>query len=563
METVPKDFTHDWEITRKWDSVGTQYLFEANSSSLVNHCKENENDYLIFPQIIHSSQTLEVDGATAATLGKTDHSASSPFYQQMLVSCSLMKHGQNIKWTVQSYSYFFSRLNQSPYFEKNIWSLNFLNVTTNFLAFGILIILSLFTLIIFNELAYSVCIGSFFLAIYFANAANFLFGIQTTMLFSHKMADISMWIGVYFFYRAFEADQFSPKISSKIVRIAIVTGILVIIFGGNGDVVQLGTTIPMAPVALALVTVVVKIYRRIKNKKVKRHLISKIFSVLCFLLFGLNDIFHVNGIINTGMAMSYGVVGCIFGLAISVAQGIDLIYRERDEIRVELEAWAPSFILKALKYKIQFPIRKDLAAITYDIIASSKYHGVYIYGRPIRAVILQGFSEIIIRLGGWRESHAGDSAYAHFGILPNTMSSNELAFKAALEFKNFLDNLNELHNTQINCGIGLHLATDALINIHTVAQKINEEVIQQKSFDTTSTDVDLVHRIESLVHSLPGTNIAMSEIFLKSLTLSSEEIKSLGTFQFKGQVREIQVYVVNNPKMKEEHLNDFRKLHFG
>ncbi|MBY0412981.1 MAG: hypothetical protein K2Q18_02390 [Bdellovibrionales bacterium] len=569
MQVVPNDFARDWEITKKWDSVGSQYIFEANSSTLVSHCQKNENDNLVFPQIIHSSQTLEVDGVRVAILGQADHSASSPFYQQMLVSCSQIKHGNNIKWTVLSYSYYFSRINQSPYFEKNIWGINFLNVTTNFLAFGILIILSLFTLIIFknrvsDELTYSVCIGSFFLAIYFANTANFLFGLHITMLSSHKMGDIALWIGVYFFYRAFEADKFSPRVSSIAIRVAIILGIFVIFIGGNGDVVQLGTTIPMLPVSVALGTVVVNIYNKMQNKKYKRHLIIKIISVLSFLLFGLNDIFHINGLINTGMTLSYGVVGCIFGLAISVAQGIDIIYRQRDEMRVELEAWAPPFILRALKYeKIKFPIRKDLAAITYDIIASSKYHGVFIDGRPIRAVILQGFSEIILRLGGWRESHAGDSAYAHFGILPNQVSSNHLAYQAALEFKKFLDDLNELHKTNISCGIGLHLASNALINVHTVAQKINDEVIQQKSFDTTSTDVDLVHRIESLTHTLPGSNIAMSEAFVKSLNLTLEETHYLGVFKLKGQERDIGVYVVKDERVTMEHLNVFRKLHFG
>ena len=556
IQTIPDDFSYDWNIIKNWEKLGSQYIFEAKTNNLINHCKKFPDESIVFPQIIHSSQILKLDGVVVETLGSADHRASSPFYQQMVVSCRQMMNGKELQWTVLSYSFYFSRMNQSPYFEKNTWSINFLNVTANFLAFGILIILSLFTLIIFknrvsNELTYSVSIGSFFLAIYFANAANFLFGIQTSMLYSHKIADISLWIGIYFFYRAFEADHFSPKRSSRLIRIAIATGIIIILTGGNGDVVQLGTIVPMAPVTFALLTVIDRIYRNIKNRRIKRNLISKIASVLCFLIFGLNDIFHVNGIINTGMALSYGVVGCIFGLVISVAQGIDLIYRERDEMRIELEAWAPPFILRALKFeKIKFPIRKDLAAITYDIINSSKYHELYIEGRPVRAVILQGFSEIVLRLGGWRESHAGDSAYAHFGILPSKMSSNEQAYQAAIEFKKFIEELNEKNDSQIQCGIGLHLAHDVLINVHTVSQKINEEIIQQKSFDTTSTDVDLVHRIESSIHSLPGTNIAMSEVFVKSLNLSMEKFYHLGSFLFKGQSAKIEVYIV-----RDSHLN--------
>ncbi len=566
LQNLPSHFQENWTITKNWEQSGSQYVLEAQSQSIIEHCKANPNDVLIFPQIIHSAQVLKVDGISVAELGKANQSASSPFYQQLAVPCSQLSHGQSANWTVYSYSFYFSRLNEAPYFEKNIWGINFLNVTANFLAFGVLIILSLFTLIIFknrvsNELTFSVSLGSFFLALYFAHSANLLLGADISMLSSHKIADISLWMGIYFFYRAFEADHFSPKISSRLVRVSIFLGITTIITGGNGDVVQLGTIMPMAPLAIALMTVVDRIYRNIKNRRVKRHLYSKIFSVLCFLVFGLNDIFHVNGIINTGMALNFGIVGCIFGLVVSVAQGIDLIYRERDEMRIELEAWAPPFILKALKYeKIKFPIRKDLAAITYDIVASSQYHGVYIDGKPIRAVILQGFSEIILKLGGWRESHAGDSAYAHFGILPSKNSPNELAYEAALLFKKFLDELNAKNQTQIHCGIGLHFAKDTLINVHTIAQKINEEVVQQKSFDTTSTDVDLVHRIENLVHAIPGTNIAMSEVFFNSLKLPKDGFSHLGTFKLKGQDQEISIFLVKNSNVSDEFINNFKKV---
>lgn len=563
VQSVPADFTQHWVIEKNWETVGNHILFQATSKDLGSYCATHPNEDLVFPQVVHSSQVVRVDGVPIATLGRPDHSAGSPFYQRLTVACAEITHGRELQWEVLSYSSFFSRLNESPYFTESGENVNFLNVTTNHLAFGILLVLSIFTFIVFrkrvpNRLTYSVSFGSLFLAIYFANASNLLMGLTMTMLISHKIADISVWIGIFLFYRAFEVAGYSSRIHFWSVRFFTLLGIGVIASGSTGDTVQFGTILPMLPMVMAFLSVIRQIGQKVRVLGWQPNLISRLFSVASFLVFGLNDICHVTGIINTGMALSFGIIGCIFGLAISVAQEVDQTYSERDELRTELEAWAPPFILKALKHdKIKFPIRKDLAAITYDIIDSSKYHDVFIEGRPIRAVLLQAFSEVIIRKGGWRESHSGDSAYAHFGILQNERPANTMAYQAAIEFRTFIEGLNAKHGVQIQCGIGLHLAQNVLINVHSIAIESNSEVVQQKSFDTTSSDIDLVHRIESFVHLLPGTNIAMSEKFMSSLDFQIEGLFELGTFKLKGQKELTTIFVSPNTAIPSQILKHY------
>lgn len=565
VRALPEQPDPFWNIEQQWVQQGDQFVLKASSATVPQYCRQHRQEVLIFPQIIHSAQVLRLDGKIVETLGKMDHSASDPFYQQMVIACDKLFDGNSVSWDVQSYSFFFSRMDRYPYFQQGELMPNFLNVTANYLAFAVLLVLSIFTFIIFkdrvaNTLTYSVSVGSILLSIYFAVSSNLLVGTHISMILAHKLADISLWAGIFLFYRAFSIEDFSSKSCDWVVNVSCGLGILFIMFAENGDLVQLGTMIPMLPVSLSFSFIVFQVANQARKTGITNDLISKFCSVFCFLVFGLNDIFHVMGVIHTGMTLNLGIIGCILGLSISVAKRIDSTYIERDELRTELEAWAPPFILKAIKHeKIKFPIKKNLAAINYDIINSSKFHDVFIGEKPIRAVVLQAFSEIILKNGGWRESHSGDSAYAHFGILQNEVSAHLLAYRSALEFKSFLNELNEKHSVNLHCGIGLHIADDVLVNVHSVELTIDKEIVQQKSFDTTSTDIDLVHRIESMIHLLPGTNIAMSKKFAEVMNFKIEGLVQLGTFKLKGQKIPTTIFVIPNLSVTQQDLDVLAK----
>lgn len=215
-----------------------------------------------------------------------------------------------------------------------------------------------------------------------------------------------------------------------------------------------------------------------------------------------------------------------------------------EQARKELEAWAPPFVLSAIQNdSLKFPMKRDLALICFDIINSSETHDITIEGASVRSVILKGFSESVLRQGGWRESHAGDSAYAHFGMLESTSNPVESALATATEFRSFLRALNLKHGLKLECGIGLHLAKNVSINLHEIEIQTPKGTIKQKSFDSTSPDVDLVHRLESFTHSLPGSNVAISESFASVVFDKLPQAKDLGSFQLKGQKSPIKIYL--------------------
>lgn len=231
-----------------------------------------------------------------------------------------------------------------------------------------------------------------------------------------------------------------------------------------------------------------------------------------------------------------------------------------DRLLNELEAWAPPFLLKALRDpSIQFPLQRDLALITFDIIDSSKIHDLYVEGNSVRSIVLKEFSESVIKHGGLRESHSGDSAYAHFGLLPETKKPAESALAVASEFRTFLRNFSLKNNIEIECGIGLHLAKGAYINIHTAEFESPTGKVIQKSFDSSSPDVDLVHRMEKMTHSLPGSNIIISDEFLSILEGKLPGTKELGNYLFKGQKNHCRLYLKASDKVTESDMAEFLK----
>lgn len=226
------------------------------------------------------------------------------------------------------------------------------------------------------------------------------------------------------------------------------------------------------------------------------------------------------------------------------------------KLRRELEAWAPPFTLEAVlnESSHRFPKKMDLAVMTYDIIQSSKLHGLTLNEKPIRALILQGFTECVIKHGGLRESSSGDSAYAHFGMLKNLENPADAAFAAATEFRVFLRNLSQSSGLEFECGIAIHLAPECLVDIHEIKVRAFDQEIIHKSFVSASLDIDLVHRMEKLMHELPGSNIAMSKAFVQKLSQEPFGLVDLGSRLLKGQTKPVDLFIKPSDRVRSEEL---------
>jgi class 3 adenylate cyclase len=242
---------------------------------------------------------------------------------------------------------------------------------------------------------------------------------------------------------------------------------------------------------------------------------------------------------------------------------VDLkLSREKEmQLRLELEAWAPPFLIDMLQNtQLQLPMKIDMVVITFDLVDSSKLHDqVALDGRPIRKLVMNAFSEVVIKYGGWKESSSGDSSYAHFGVIKLLPNPVDAAFAAATEFRVLLRNISTQHKINLECGIGLHFAKNNMVDMHKTEIKFGSEVIIQKYLDSSSPDVDLVHRIEKLVHRLPGTNIILTKAFLDGLSQKPFGLQELGYVLLKGQTQPSQLFLKTSDLVSNEDLYEFKK----
>jgi FixJ family two-component response regulator len=231
-----------------------------------------------------------------------------------------------------------------------------------------------------------------------------------------------------------------------------------------------------------------------------------------------------------------------------------------EAVRRELEAWAPPFILDSLDVGgLSFPIERDLVGIAFDIVDSSEIHGQKVDGQSLRKVVLRRFTEILLANGGWRESHAGDSGYGHFGLCRAVDSPVEAALATAREFRVALRGLSDTKGVGIECGIAVHLAPQSIVDLHAVNVNIGERQLTLKSFDTSSIAIDALHRMEKLTHALPGSNIIISGDVLRVLQNRPANCVELGECIFKGQRQATSLHLLPSDKVRPADLDKLRR----
>lgn len=235
------------------------------------------------------------------------------------------------------------------------------------------------------------------------------------------------------------------------------------------------------------------------------------------------------------------------------AEELEVAKEHELQSRKELECWVHPNLLEALNdTDITFPYTQDLYVVAFDIVNSSGLHGVSIQGKSIRSVIIQLFTECVVRNGGWRESHSGDSAFAHFGMFNKHQTPAEAMVSAVQEFKVSLNNLLRMNKLDFGCGIAIHFAKNCEIAIHEVLLNTPKGTFIQKSFDTSSLDVDIVHKIEKYAHRLKGVNVIVSGDFVEQCSKTGLIIHDLGSINYPCREKPITLHLVKDEdKVKE------------
>jgi class 3 adenylate cyclase len=207
------------------------------------------------------------------------------------------------------------------------------------------------------------------------------------------------------------------------------------------------------------------------------------------------------------------------------------------------------------KNKVSFPVKKNLAVMAIDIIGSGAIHGLSVGQKSLRALALEEFGMLVLKHGGFVENTEGDAAYANFGLSERTTRPCDAALAVANEFRAALRGIASHHRQTIECGIGLHFAPQCEANVSEYNVNTPQGVVVQKRFYTSSSDIDLVHRMEKHVHKLPGSNIVFTRDFLERLDGPPDKpFYSLGHHLFKGQRSPVELLLIKSALTKDEDL---------
>jgi len=238
--------------------------------------------------------------------------------------------------------------------------------------------------------------------------------------------------------------------------------------------------------------------------------------------------------------------------------------QQLQETSRELQCWVPPAVSAMAKSKTIFPIKRDLALLAIDVIGSGAIHGITVGQRSLRSLALEEFSVLVLKHGGYIENTEGDAAYANFGLTESTSHPCDAALAVANEFRAALRGIAIHHHQSIETGIGLHFGVQVEANISICTVNTPTGQIIQKRFYTMSPDIDLVHRMEKHVHKLAGSNIILSKAFCDQLTRPSDKpVIPIGRHQFKGQSKDVDLFLIKSSVATEDEINQVKNLEAG
>ncbi len=326
-----------WKVEKKWSR--DQGQLELILSTRYGDLSCPQDSLLVFPQILYAEQ--EVYGKGIHRSLNAPHEPKNIF-GQMSIKCSDLKSlepNDTLQWRVQGYSRYFSHFSESPKI-KPIEA--HLKVSEN-LYIGSTLGLFLFSLLLYMAFAHkenlaftlSLSLSAFFLALYFFWNVSGEFGLVLSMLSVHKMADLSLVFGFLmlmmgFYFRGFLHKKF-------LILFFAMCGIatLTIGLGGNGDIIQVGTSTPFIAAALCQFYICHSTLRLFVNKRDPVHLMEFFFALI-FSTFVLLEMSIVMGTLHMPSYFPLGLIFAFLIFTVSINRQIRKTYKERDELLDEM-----------------------------------------------------------------------------------------------------------------------------------------------------------------------------------------------------------------------------------
>jgi signal transduction histidine kinase len=341
-----------WKLLETWKNQEGIETISFSSKDIIQSCKLNPEAYVEFPSVIHGAHELFLDGKKILTFSDPTFQNIRSFYGAPVIECKDIMNGSEVLWKVYSYTKYFARISEEPKLVNTKPYGNVFNELLNIICAIALVLLAGFSFITSfgkltdqdgrksNKLVWALCGSNIFLCGYFFWCSPSFFNAQYSMLFAHRLADTSVWIGLYLFIHTLAMLGLISKLQLKIFTITVVPAVLIILTSQTGDTIQFGTSLPFGMILFLLFYALVsqiKSIRATQNNTGFYSGILKTIGLSFWILSVINDILLVTGLRGGYVMMSTGSVGGFFFFALALQEQILSTYKERDFLRLNLE----------------------------------------------------------------------------------------------------------------------------------------------------------------------------------------------------------------------------------
>jgi len=333
----------DWEIQRAWDHINGVYQFEASNVDIVNQCRENPANVVVFPVMQQVVQEVVINNVIVSAHGTSSTSQLRSYYGAPVVPCRHVIYGENLVWRVFSSANVFAVLRGWPTVAQSVPWTNAINETLAIIAAGSLPFIGLISFILFwratdKRMMYSFTLSCIFHSVFFITIVPGFFNIQLDMISLQKVGDSALWLGVLSFTYCLMRINLIHKMLFFAYAITVIISCIVILSAHNLDATQEGTAIPFLATMLIMCSALFRVLRNSRHNSLNWHSISLMASLSVYVLSVWHDILTVEGYLFSYMVYSVGVLGGTIFFLLGIYAQIQLAIDERDKLIVQREA---------------------------------------------------------------------------------------------------------------------------------------------------------------------------------------------------------------------------------
>lgn len=343
VHPIPEKGLEDWNVQKTWERAGEYQKFVATNKTIPALCSLMNEKSVHFPIVIQGSQEFFVDGRPVAKFGDPTFRQVQSFYVKPQVDCMTLSQGTELRWEVTSYSKYFARISTTPEIAPPSRFYSFFSEGLHSLAGGILVVLGAFTLIVAwgkvpSRMLGSFALSTFALALYFMCMTPSFYGIDGSMLTLHKIADFSLWLGTVGIFLFLYEQKLVKRGLLQLFSVSAALAVVTIVFANDGDVTQLGTTLPFLVAPVVLLGSLFNLWHAYESGEKFSLTLLKLTEISIFSIAAMSDILFILGVHNGPPIFAVGMLGILFFAAISLNQIVNETYLERDYLRANLEA---------------------------------------------------------------------------------------------------------------------------------------------------------------------------------------------------------------------------------